>query len=213
MATTQLVDKLELSRLLIFNSRDKEVSNLLTKAGIDTDYLNEGKVIYQEAVNLCENQKKELKEISHTYDEFYAARDDAREDYEITLKMVKALSRGDRSLQNRLQLSNGRAFALDGWIENAEDFYDRLLIETEFLKKLERFNLIAERIEEERKTIQNLNALFQQLNMVEEETEEEITRRNKKIEALQEYCFEFKEIAKIALSNKPKLMKKLGILT
>ena len=45
MATKTLTDKLESSRVLIFNSRDEEVATLLNEMGIDTAYIDEGCLI------------------------------------------------------------------------------------------------------------------------------------------------------------------------
>ena len=46
MATKTLADKLESSRVLIFNSRDAEVAALLNEMGIDTAYIEVGETLY-----------------------------------------------------------------------------------------------------------------------------------------------------------------------
>lgn len=67
MATKTLTDKLESSRVLIFNSRDAEVAALLDSMGIDTAYIDEGEALYTETMTLVDQQKKEYQEQSFAY--------------------------------------------------------------------------------------------------------------------------------------------------
>lgn len=70
MATKTLTDKLESSRVLIFNSRDAEVAALLDSMGIDTAYIDEGEALYNETMTLVDQQKKEYQEQSLAYENF-----------------------------------------------------------------------------------------------------------------------------------------------
>ena len=89
MATKTLTDKLESSRVLIFNSRDAEVAALLDSMGIDTAYIDEGEALYNETMTLVDQQKKEYQEQSLAYDTFYVEKDTAEANYQRTLKLVK----------------------------------------------------------------------------------------------------------------------------
>ena len=75
-------------------------------------------------MNLVNHQKKEYQEQSLAYDKFYVEKDVAETNYNRTLKLVKVLSRSDKDLQNRLGLQNGKAYAIEEWIEGAVDFYN-----------------------------------------------------------------------------------------
>ena len=70
MATKTLADKLESSRVLIFNSRDAEVAALLNEMGIDTAYIEVGETLYNETMILVDQQKKEYQQQSLAYDKF-----------------------------------------------------------------------------------------------------------------------------------------------
>lgn len=212
MATKTLTDKLESSRVLIFNSRDEEVATLLNEMGIDTAYIDEGEALYNETMTLVDQQKKEYQEQSLAYDKFYVEKDAAEANYKRTLKLVKVLSRSDKDLQNRLGLQNGKVYAIEQWIEAATDFYNRLLNEPDFIANLAKFKVTPEQLNTEKTAIDALKDLRNQA-VVEKGQAQEATRlRNEKLDELDDYCTELKAVAEIALEEKPQLLEKLGIV-
>ena len=159
MARKTLTDKLESVRLLIFNSKDAQVAPLLETLGIDTAYIDKGEALYNEATRLVDDQKKEYQEQSLAYDRFYLEKDDAETDFKRTLKLVRVLSRNDADLQNRLGLENGKAYAIESWIESSTDFYNRLLNEPDLVAKLESFKVTVGQLNAEKTAIENLKQL------------------------------------------------------
>ena len=212
MATKTLADKLESSRVLIFNSRDAEVAALLNKMGIDTAYIEVGEALYNETMTLFDQQKKEYQQQSLAYDKFYVEKDTAEVNYKRTLKLVKVLSRSDQDLQNRLGLQNGKVYAIEQWIEEAVDLYNRLLNESEFLTKLEKFKVTTDQLNAEKTAIDDLKDLRNQAVLEKGQAQEATRLKNEKLDQLEDYCTELKAIAEIALEEKPQLLEKLGIL-
>lgn len=212
MATKTLADKLESSRVLIFNSRDAEVAALLNKMGIDTAYIEVGEALYNETMILFDQQKKEYQEQSLAYDKFYLEKDDAETGFNRTLKLVKVLSRNDADLQNRLGLQDGKVYAIEQWIETATDFYNRLLNEPGFMASLARFKVTPGKLNAEKTAIDDLKDLRNQAVIEKGQAQEATRLRNEKLDQLEDYCTELKAIAEIALEEKPQLLEKLGIL-
>lgn len=212
MATKTLADKLESSRVLIFNSRDAEVAALLNEMGIDTAYIEVGEALYNETMTLVDQQKKEYQEQSLAYDKFYVEKDTAEVNYKRTLKLVKVLSRSDQDLQNRLGLQNGKVYAIEQWIETATDFYNRLLNEPDFMASLARFKVTPKKLNAEKTAIDDLKDLRNQAVIEKGQAQEATRLKNEKLDQLEDYCTELKAIAEIALEEKPQLLEKLGIL-
>lgn len=212
MATITLSDKLESSRLLIFNSGDADVAALLNKMGVNAAYIDEGKALYEETLNLVSQQKKEYQEQSLAYDKFYVEKDLAEENYENMLKLVKVLSRSDKDLQNRLGLEKAKVYAIEQWINTAIDFYNRLLNESAFLAKLKRFKITPDQIKAEKTAVENLKELRNKAVLEKGQAQEATRLRNEKLDALDDYCTELKVIAEIALGKRPQLLEKLGIV-
>jgi len=212
MATITLSDKLESSRLLIFNSEDADVAALLNKMGVNAAYIDEGKALYEETLTLVSQQKKEYQEQSLAYDKFYVEKDLAEENYENMLKLVKVLSRSDEDLQNRLGLEKAKVYAIEQWINTAIDFYNRLLNESAFLARLKRFKITPDQIKAEKTAVENLKELRNKAVLEKGQAQEATRLRNEKLDALDDYCTELKVIAEIALGKRPQLLEKLGIV-
>ena len=212
MGTKKLTDKLESSRILIFNSRGAEVAPLLSEMGIDTAYLDAGEALYKETLALLNQQKKEYQEQNQAYDKFYLEKDEAEKSYKRTLKLVKVLSRNDKDLQNRLGFQSEKANSIAQWIETAIDFYNRLLNESAFLTKLAKFKVSTDRINKEKTAIEGLKELRNQAALEKGQAQEATRLRNEKLDELDDYCTELKAIAEIALEKKPQLLEQLGIV-
>ena len=112
MASASLTKKLQAARLLVYNSKDPSVAPLLATMGIHDTYINRGIKLYEDAMTLVEDQKKEYQEQNMAYDNFYTEKDGAEEKYNRTLKIVKVLCRKDPDLQNRLGFGKGKAYGI-----------------------------------------------------------------------------------------------------
>ncbi len=159
MASEKLSNKLESYRLLIFNSRDTQIAPLLNELGVNNAYLDKGEALYNQAMQSVDKQKKEYQDQNLAYDAFYVEKDEAESNYRRTRKLVKVLSRNDVDLQNRLGLQYGKVYAIEEWIDNGVDFYNRLLNDSTFLTTLAKFKVTANRIKEESKALTDLKTL------------------------------------------------------
>lgn len=137
-------DKLESSRILIYNSRDPEIALLLNKFGIDPHYISKGVGLYEQATKLVDQQRAEYREQDLIYDQFYVRKDEVQDNFNRTFKLIKVLSRKDKDLQDRLKVNEERVYAIEEWMEQALDFYKTLMLETEFLAALSKFNITPE---------------------------------------------------------------------
>lgn len=212
MAKKTLADKLESHRLLIFNSGDEQVAPILEAMGIDSDYRTNGETLYNETMALVDQQKKEYQDQSLAYDSFYVEKDEAEVNANRTIKLVRVLTRKDKDVQNRLQLQNLKPYAIEDWIENTVGFYDSLLREADLLATLDRFNITADQLNEEKDQVNNLRTLRNNVTSEKGQAQEATRLRNEKLDELTDYCMEFKAVAEIALENQPQLLENLGIV-
>jgi hypothetical protein len=212
MANKTLTEKLESHRLLIFNSSDPQVASLLHTMGIDAGYIKQGQELYNKTMQLVSQQKKEYQEQSLAFDKFHVEKDEATASFNRTFKLIRVLSRNDKNLQDRLKLHNGKAYAIEEWIENSMDFYNRLKNETDFLAKIAKFKITAARINTEMKRIEDLKQLRNQEILEKGQAQEATRLRNEKLEELDDYCAELKAISRMALEEQSQLLEKLGIV-
>ncbi len=211
MATKTLSGMLESSRMLIVNSRDAEISPLLSGFGIGDDYLRIGEILYKETMLLVSQQSKEYQEQSLAYDRYHVQRELVDSDYEHTFKLVEILSKTDTDLQNRLKLHLKMPDRIENWINLAIEQYERLLNEADFLTKLSRFKLTTEVLGAQKTALEQLRDLRNQANIEKGEAQAATQKRNVKLEELQDYTRELKELSKLAIGPQSQLLEKLGI--
>jgi hypothetical protein len=212
MARKSIAETLEKHRVLIFNSRKPEITPLLVPMGVDSAYLDNGEAIYNEVIQLGVNQKKEQQEESLAYDTFYETKTDCVANYNRTRKMVKMASRSDKNLQNRIKIYYPRERRIEDWILQAIEFYNLVFNEADFLTSLAKFGITTEKLTQEKQEIEALKTLRNEAIAEKGQSQEATRLRKEKIEELDDYCYELKTIATIALEDKPQLLEVLGVL-
>ncbi|MBI9057483.1 MAG: hypothetical protein JEZ01_06885 [Labilibaculum sp.] len=205
--------KLEDCRILIFNSNNPEIAPYLNGIGIDEAYLEAGKNLYQEVLDVSASQKKEYQEQSLAYDVYFENKENCEKTYKRNVNIVKVMARNDKDLQSRLLLADSLVHrrATD-WIISTIGFYDRLAVETDFMEKLKITNITPEQIAADQQAIQELNLLRNKAVSEKGEAQESTRLRNEKMEALEDYCYELKNLARIALDGQTQYLEILGIL-
>ena len=159
MRNRNMADKMSKNRTLIYNSMDGKVKVLLEERGVDEAYLQRGVTLYGETETYLRQVDVERQDQKRAYDEYHVQKDSVQEQMDDDLKLVRTLSRKDKDLQNRLELTTGRATAVEQWIEKGLRFYSLLLQEPEFVTKLAKFKLDAHTIAANQQTLSNLKVL------------------------------------------------------
>ena len=213
MKSKAFSQKLEACRVLIYNSSNPEIEPYLGGVGIGAEYLTTGKGLYQEVVDLIKVQSIEYQEQSLAYDIYFENRKNCEKTYKRTLNIVTVMARNDKDLQNRLTLGDRFMYRrVTDWISSVNQFYDALLSETDFMTKLAINMITPEKIATDQEAIQNLKLLRNKAISEKGEAQEATSDRNEKMEELEDFCYELKSLAKVALEDKPQYLESLGIL-
>lgn len=212
MARKTIAETLEQQRVLIFNSRKPEIAPLLEAFGVDNAYLNKGEALYNEVIQLSENQKKEQQEESLAFDTFYETKSDCELKYKRTRKIVKMASRSDKNLQDRLKIYAPKERAIEEWLKQTIEFYNLVFNESDFLNSLSKFGITSETLTAEKQGIESLKSLRNEAKAEKGQSQEATRLRNVKMDELEDYCYELKTLATIALEDQPQLLEELGIL-
>nr|WP_320119526.1 hypothetical protein [uncultured Marinifilum sp.] len=212
MGRKTLAEKFKEQRLLIFNSSKPEILTLLEVYGVNSEYLTKGETLYNNVEELTKSQKREQQEESQAFDTFYESKEECEINLRRTQKIVQMASRSDSNLQDRLKINAAKQRRIEDWIKQSTEFYNLLLNETEFLTAIAKFTLTVEKLTAEKNQIESLKDLRNQA-MSEKGQAQEATRvRNEKMEELDDYCYELRTLATIALEGNPQLLEELGIL-
>lgn len=212
MATKSFAQTLQENRVLIFNSSKPEIAPKLAKYGVDSDYLSKGVSLYNEVISLSENQKKEYQEESLAYDKSLDLKKKCQEQLAKNRKLIKLASRSDSDLQNRIKINAPKERKIEAWIKQTIEFYNLVLNEPILLESINKYGITADSINND---ISDINTLIAARNEAfsEKGQAQEATRiRDIKSEELDDYCYELKTIATVALDGEPQLLEMLGIL-
>lgn len=213
MKSKAFSQKLENCRVLIYNSSNVDILPYLTEIGVDEEYLTKGKTIYQEVAELSVNQSKEYQEQSLAYDEYFESKEACAKTYKRVVSIVKLLARDDENLQNRLSLASRNEYQrVTDWISGGSQFYDSIMAEADLMSKLELTKITSETLTAGKEAIQNLKVLRNKAISEKGQAQEATLIRNEKMEELEDYCYELKGLAKIALEDNPQYLESLGIL-
>ena len=212
MARKTIAQTLEQQRVLIFNSSKPEVASLLESFGIDSKYLQKGEILYNEVIQLSETQKKEQQEESLAFDNFYESKTECEVNHKRNRKIIKMVSRSDRNLQNRIKLYVPKEYAIEEWFKQVLEFYNLVLNESELLNVLSKFGVTKEKLTADKLAVESLKPLRNEAMSEKGQAQEATRLRNTKMEELEDYCYELRTIATIALENNIQLLETLGIL-
>lgn len=212
MARLTLAQRLEEHRVLIFNSSKPEVTPFLAQLGVDSAYLATGETLYNEVMNLFQNQTIEKQEERLAYDNYDQLKVDCKYVAKKNFKLIRLASRADSDLQNRLKIYVPRETTIEEWIKQTLEFYELVLIESEFLASISRLGITTESITKDKTDLESLKSLRNEAISEKGQAQEATRIRDEKMDQLDDYCYELETIATIALEGQPQLLEMLGIL-
>lgn len=212
MARKTISETLQEQRTLIFNSSKPEIAPKLESMGITTEYLSNGETLYNEVVELNSSQDKESQEANRAYDIFHEEMSGCESDASKNYRLIKMASRSDKDLQNRLKLYEPKAQAIEDWIKQTINFYNRVLNESALLSSISKFGITEEKLNEQIASLETLKTLRNEAMSEKGQAQEATRLRNVKMEEIKDYCYELKTVATIALEAEPQLLEMLGIL-
>lgn len=121
-------------------------------------------------------------------------------------------SRADSDLQNRIKINIPKERKIEAWIKQTLEFYNLILNESSFLALIARFGITADTLTADKNDLELLKALRNEAFSEKGQAQEATRVRDLKMDELEDYCYELKTIAMIALEGQPQLLEMLGIL-
>lgn len=210
--TDKLADRLEDYRTIVQNAQsDSEIKTALAAFGYTDERLLAGNDLYQETFNLFTKQNKERQDVREVSEQLFSSRDLAEEAYEQTCKLCRIVFRKEPALQSIIpSVLVYSPFA--SWKLNAWKMYDALANNATALALLTPVGITAEVLQQRKDELDALEQLYNQRNIEEGEAQQATRDRDAKMDELKEYCRDLREMARIALDDRPQLLEKLGIL-
>jgi len=208
---SSIAERLLAAQLAIDNAlKIPKILDELTAYGYNAERISAGRRLYEEASELVTIQKKEYGEQYEATDDVNSAWETADEAYMNTLKIARIAMRANVSAQNALALNGIRKNSLSGWLEQTDVFYRNLLADPDMIAAMGNFGYNKEKLDAEKVLVDAVA----DANLIQEKEKGEAldatATRDAKIDEMDKWMADFKQIALIALADNPKWLEKLG---
>ncbi len=205
--------KLLNAEVAIDNALDNSaISTALAAFGYDETKLLAGKALYETALNLHLQQKKEYGEQYAATSELEATLSSANKTYMQHLKVARIALRTDASAAEALQLDGRRKKTYAGWVEQATLFYGNALDSAKIKAALAEFGIDEAKLGAGQASVQEVQTLLKAQHTEKGEAQAATKARDEALEALMDWLSDFFAIARIALEGDPQLLEMLGIV-
>ncbi len=191
---------------------DEQIMQELQVYTFDKARIEVGQKLLKETVALNQQQQKE-------YGDQYGAtkaRDDAWEIahkvYMKSVKIARIAFNDDPGALAALQLNGDRKRSISGWLNQAKTYYGNLMGNPKWLQKMQQYGYSTEKLKGEVKLVDAVETANQKANKELGEAQESTQIRDAKLDQLQKWFSEFIGVLRVALSDNPQQLEKLGIV-
>ena len=189
-----------------------KIQNYLKEYGYTAEKIQQGKALYETALNLQQQQRKEYGEQFSATESFYELWETAKESYMKCLKIARIAFKEDAGIITELALNGTRKQTFSGWLLQAKQFYSNTLNNPEILNGFKEYGITKAKLEACQAEMQAAEtaSLVQEKEKGDAQNATQI--RDKAIDELNDWLSDFIAIARIALETESQLLESLGIL-
>ena len=203
-----IAGQLNAAQLAIGNSlSNSEIQSLVAQFGYPADKLNEGKVLYDsalEAVNAEKSAAGAQQEASRTMAQ---AETSARDAYQALAKVARAVFAKDKSQLNALGLNGSMPKDTAGFLASAYTLFDN----ARTLPALADYGYNSVKLQSERAKIAAYDTANQQQEAAKGAAQQATREQDTILQDLNDWTAQYLKIAKVALRAKSQLLEKLGV--
>lgn len=201
------------SNLIIDNSlSDTVVRNALAGYGFSGDKLLGIKKLYNETEALHSLQKQKYGEQMEATAELQKAWKTAKQQYMKTLKIARIAFRKNIKAEYATILHGIRKQSLSAWLAQAQLFYTNILGDSELMDALSDYGYTPEKLKEEAALIEAVMEKHAEQQRMIGEAQITTAARDEKIAELAKRISDLKAVARVALTDNPQQLEKLGIV-
>jgi hypothetical protein len=204
--------QLNLANIAIDNAlAEPSISQALDGFGYTLKRLYQGKQLREQARALYQSQKGAYGDVQTANDAYTAALKLARATYMRHLKIARIALEGERGMRQKLGLAGERKHTQAAQLAQGQQFYANALSDTIILGKLAAFGITKDMLAEGQRQF-NVVAQSDAARRLRQGAAGDVTQaRDAALLALDAWMRDFKQIARIALRDRPQLLDMLGM--
>ena len=203
-----IAQELNAGQLAISNSlSDPEIQSLVAQFGYPADKLNEGKALYDAALAAV-NAEKAAAGRAKFSQMLAQAEESARDAYQALAKVARAVFLKDKAQLNALGLNGAMPKDTAGFLAAAYTLFDN----ARTLPALADYGYNSVKLQSEHAKIAAYDTANQQQEAAKGAAQQATREQDAALQALNDWTSQYLKIAKVALSGKPQLLEKIGVL-
>lgn len=204
---------LEQSRVALENAESQsEIASIMADFSYGADKMAEGKVTYSEARAAFDLNKTEDDETSEAYEKFSNLKQRLYDLHFAHRKRARNIFRKDPITAGKLAITGSLPQVYINWLESVNKFYTTALADNSILTKLAKLQVPSEELNTANDLISQVKAARSEYLREKGESQDATKTKDAALAKLDDWMFDFYEVAKIALEDKPQLLEALGLV-
>jgi len=201
------------ARTLVENAASlPEISSVLSGYGYTEARFKQGLDLLDEADGLSRKKVVDYGERSEASADFSKAWVSAKVVYSKTLKLARIALVDDAKGVTALKMMGPRKQSFSGWYDQAGTFYDNLMGEPSFLKKMAGFGYSKEKLALEKKFVDGVSAKYNVHAQESGSAQASTAACDRKLKALDSWISDLRGVCEVAFYESPDQLEKLGPL-
>jgi len=201
----------KIAKAITTAKNDLEIKTILTPFGYDDDELDNTMILYNNVHEFL--SEKELSKISNKilntqvtelHEKLYRLFKDA-------LGIAKVVFKNDNAVKSTLKLTESVKKKTAILIESSKHFYLTILSDDNLIQKMAKRSYKKEKLESELAVVLEFEKKNNELGIDDVDSTLATEKKDEQLELLEDWYLDFKAVAKIALKDYPKLLKKLEL--
>ena len=205
------VQTIEQYRVALENAENQpQIATTMAEFGYDTEELQKGKQIWQNANNAYNLNKTEDDETNEAYATFVAKKENVEDAYSLHRKKARVVFRSDNITLEKLGIKGSIPQAYIKWLEIVKKFYATATTDTAIQSKLARLKITPEELTATNTLVSELEVARSEYMREKGESQDATLAKDQAIAKLDEWMREFYSVAKIAMEDNIQLLESLG---
>lgn len=208
-----IAERLNAANVAISNAMgETNIGVLLGEFGYKTPQLSEGLALYEAADGAVKRQVAAVGDQDTASERQKATEKAARKAYQDLAQVARAIFQKNKAALSVLGLDKAMPDAMPLFLTMATALFDNASHDPAIAAALATRGYSAEKLSGERAKIVQMSAAIQAHQAAIGASQQATDDQNDALDALDDWMAEFLKIAKVALSKKPQLLEKLGVL-
>lgn len=206
-------ERLAQAELALNNAKnDADMLAALTPFGYDTAKLDAGLALHAAARQAVLDQDRERGEQFAATDALDTLRDATYDTYMQHVKLARVALADDRGAQADLGLLGPRERDLEGWIEQARNFYASIAAKPALLATLQTVGLTDVALNAASGEVEGVEAARRTAREEREEAQSATFAKDQAVRALDVYMGAFLKVGRVVFEDQPQRLERLGIV-